>query len=71
MNDGQVMGLVPGERITVENLLFGALVHSGNDAAYALADHYPGGVEKFVEAMNKKAKELTSYEKYIYQSCRL
>ena len=58
MNDGQVIGLVPGERITVENLLFGALIHSGNDAAYALAEHYPGGVDKFVEAMNKKAKEL-------------
>jgi serine-type D-Ala-D-Ala carboxypeptidase (penicillin-binding protein 5/6) len=58
MNDGQVIGLVPGERITVENLLFGALIHSGNDAAYTLAEHYPGGVEKFVAAMNKKAKEL-------------
>src|SRR4030042_4518901 len=58
MNDGQVMKLVSGERITVENLLFGALIHSGNDAAYALAEHYPGGVDKFVEAMNKKAKEL-------------
>lgn len=58
MNDGQVMGLVPGERITVENLLYGALIESGNDAAYALASYYPGGVDKFVEAMNKKAKAL-------------
>lgn len=58
MNDGSVIGLVPGERITVENLLFGALIQSGNDAAYALAEHYPGGAAKFVEAMNKKAKEL-------------
>ncbi len=57
-NDGQLMKLVPGERITVENLLFGALIQSGNDAAYALAEHYPGGVEKFVEAMNVKAKAL-------------
>ncbi|OGG35265.1 hypothetical protein A2363_02470 [Candidatus Gottesmanbacteria bacterium RIFOXYB1_FULL_47_11] len=57
-NNGQVMGLVPGERMTVENLLFGALIHSGNDAAWALADYYPGGVPKFVEAMNQKAKEL-------------
>jgi D-alanyl-D-alanine carboxypeptidase (penicillin-binding protein 5/6) len=57
-NNGQIIGLVPGERMTVENLLFGALIHSGNDAAYALAQHYPGGVEKFVLAMNKKAKEL-------------
>lgn len=57
-NDGQVMGLVPGEKITVENLLYGALIHSGNDAAWALADYYPGGVPKFVDAMNQKAGEL-------------
>jgi serine-type D-Ala-D-Ala carboxypeptidase (penicillin-binding protein 5/6) len=57
-NDGQVMGLLAGERMTVENLLYGALIHSGNDAAYALADHYPGGVPAFVEAMNRKAKEI-------------
>lgn len=57
-NDGQVMGLVQGERITVENLLYGALIQSGNDAAWALAEGYPGGVEKFVEVMNQKAKAL-------------
>lgn len=57
-NSGQVMGLTPGERITVENLLYGALIHSGNDAAWALAEHMDGGVEKFVEAMNAKAASL-------------
>ncbi len=56
--DGQSMGLIPGEKITVENLLYGALIYSGNDAAWALADYYPGGETKFVEAMNNKAKEL-------------
>lgn len=56
--DGQSMGLVRGEKITVENLLYGALIYSGNDAAWALADYYPGGEPKFVEAMNAKAKEL-------------
>lgn len=54
--NGQVMGLVPGERITIEKLLYGLLVHSGNDAAFALADHY--GTKKFVRQMNKKTKEL-------------
>ena len=58
LTDGQMMGLVSGERITAENLLFGTLIHSGNDAAYALAENYPGGVEKFVEAMNEKAKSF-------------
>ncbi len=57
-NDGQVMGLISGERMTVENLLYGALIHSGNDAAWALAEGYPGGMEKFVLAMNQKAKVL-------------
>lgn len=57
-NDGQVMGLVPGEKITLENLLYGALIHSGNDAAYALADFYPGGRGAFVAQMNRKAKSI-------------
>jgi len=53
---GQVMGLIPGERITVEYLLYGLLVYSGNDAAYAFADYY--GYDKFIDLMNKKAKDL-------------
>lgn len=57
VEDGQAMGLVQNERITVENLLYGILVHSGNDAAYALADEY--GFEQFVGLMNKKAKALS------------
>ncbi len=56
--DGQSMGLVPGERMTVENLLYGTLIYSGNDAAWTLAEYYPGGEPKFVEAMNAKAREL-------------
>lgn len=55
---GQVIGLIPGEKMTVENLLYGALIHSGNDAAQALADFYPGGADAFVGKMNEKAKSL-------------
>lgn len=55
---GQKMKLVPGERITIDNLLYGLLVYSANDAAEVLADSYPGGRSAFVEAMNTKAKEL-------------
>jgi len=58
MHDGQVMGLVEGERITVENLLYGMLIYSGNDAGYALAETYPGGFDAFIAAMNKKAEDL-------------
>lgn len=58
IGEGQVMGLVPGETITVENLLYGILVHSANDAAYALAENHPEGVVGFVAKMNQKTTEL-------------
>lgn len=54
--EGQLMELQVGEKITVENLLYGTLVHSGNDAAYVLADNY--GYDKFIGLMNKKASQL-------------
>ncbi len=55
---GQKMGLISGEKITVENLLYGLLVFSANDAAEVLAASYPGGRQLFIEAMNLKAQEL-------------
>lgn len=55
---GQVMGLFPGEKITVENLLYGLLVQSGNDAAEVLAASFPGGREAFIKEMNEKVKSL-------------
>jgi D-alanyl-D-alanine carboxypeptidase len=58
VDDGQVIDLVVGERITMENLLYGMLVASGNDAAWVLADNYPGGMQAFVAAMNKKAQAI-------------
>ena len=56
VSEGRVMGLVEGEKITVENLIYGSLIHSANDAAFALADAY--GYEKFIKEMNKVAKDL-------------
>ncbi|PIY71237.1 hypothetical protein COY88_01465 [Candidatus Roizmanbacteria bacterium CG_4_10_14_0_8_um_filter_35_28] len=56
ISEGQLMDLNLGEKITVENLLYGTLVHSGNDAAYVLADNY--GYDKFIDLMNKKASQL-------------
>jgi len=56
INEGQLMGLLVGEKITVENLLYGILVHSANDAAYALAYDY--GYDQFILLMNEKAKNL-------------
>lgn len=50
--------LLPGEEITVENLLFGLLVNSANDAALSLALYDSLSEEKFVAKMNEKAKIL-------------
>ena len=47
-----------GDSITVESLLKAMLISSYNDAAYALADHYPGGFEEFVKEMNNHASTL-------------
>lgn len=55
---GSTMGLKAGEKVTVEDLLYGALVQSGNDAAYALAEASYGSVDKFVKQMNKTAKNI-------------
>jgi serine-type D-Ala-D-Ala carboxypeptidase (penicillin-binding protein 5/6) len=55
---GQVMGLYDEEQIMAKGLFYGALVYSGNDAAFALSDNYEGGREKFIEAMNQKVSDL-------------
>lgn len=55
---GSSMSLTAGEEITVENLLKGMLINSGNDAAVALAEYDAGGERAFVEKMNMKASEL-------------
>ena len=52
------MGVVGGEVLLVEELLWGLLVPSGNDAAMALARHHSGNVEAFVQRMNARAAEL-------------
>jgi len=58
MAEGSSMYLRPGEEITLEALLYGLLLVSGNDAALALAEGCAGSVETFVGWMNEKAQEL-------------
>ncbi len=57
--DGQKMGLSVGEQMKFEDLLYGLLVYSANDAAEVLAENYHGGYLAFVSSMNSKAKELS------------
>ena len=52
------MFLEPGSLVTVDNLLRGLMVQSGNDAAVALAEAVSGSVEAFVERMNQTAVAL-------------
>lgn len=55
---GSRVGLTAGENLTFRSLLYGMLLNSGNDAAFAIAENYPGGVLGFVSAMNKKVAEM-------------
>jgi D-alanyl-D-alanine carboxypeptidase len=58
MAEGSSMYLQVGEEITLEALLYGLMLSSGNDAALAIADHCGPGLSAFVSKMNAKAKEL-------------
>jgi D-alanyl-D-alanine carboxypeptidase len=55
---GQKMGLAAGEEISVEDLLYGLLIFSANDAAEVLAQNYPGGRVEFISEMNLKSQSL-------------
>lgn len=63
--EGVNVGFELGEKIYFEDVLYAMMLPSGNDAAYVIADNYPGGFDAFVSAMNKKAEDLylinTSY----------
>lgn len=52
------MGLYPGEKLTLKQLLYGLLLVSGNDAAVTIAEGVSGSSEDFVKLMNQKAKAL-------------
>ena len=56
--EGSSMYLAEGEVLTVQELLYGLMLRSGNDAAAALAIWCGGTIEGFAELMNDKAREL-------------
>jgi len=47
-----------GQKILLEDLLYAMLLRSGNDAAYAVAEHIGGNIDNFLEMMNTRAREL-------------
>ncbi len=61
---GSKMYLQAGSKLPLEELLKGMAVVSANDASVAVAEYIGGGIEKFVERMNRKARELGMYNSY-------
>lgn len=55
---GSSIYLEPGEKLTFEQLLYGVMLNSGNDASNAVAEYVGGSTDRFVGLMNDKVKEL-------------
>ena len=56
--EGSSLYLREGEILTIQELLYGMMLHSGNDAAVALAIYCGGTVEGFAQMMNDKARSI-------------
>ena len=56
--EGTSIYLSEGETLSMEHMLYGLMLRSGNDAAVAIAEHVAGSIDAFVEMMNAKAREL-------------
>jgi serine-type D-Ala-D-Ala carboxypeptidase (penicillin-binding protein 5/6) len=56
--EGSAIYLHPGEKIKLEDLVYGLMLRSGNDAAVAIAEHVGGSLDGFVYLMNEKAREI-------------
>ena len=55
---GSGIYIKPGEKLTLQDLVYGLMLRSGNDAALMIAEYVSGSVPKFVEKMNQKAQEI-------------
>lgn len=56
--EGSSIYLRLGEKLSLEDMLYGMMLRSGNDAAVAIAEHIGGSLEGFSYLMNQKAEEL-------------
>ena len=56
--DASNMGIDPGEKMTLEECLYGILVVSANEVANAVAEYVSGDIDSFVKLMNDRAREL-------------
>lgn len=69
LETGSRLGLKPGERLKVEDLLAATLLQSANDACHALADHLGGDEATFVQIMNRRARELGLRDTQFRNAC--
>lgn len=56
--NGSTLGLITDMKISMNDLLYGLMLRSGNDCAISIAEDISGSIENFSSLMNKKAKEL-------------
>ncbi len=57
-SDSSRIGIDVGEELTVEQCLYGLMLGSANEVAYALAEHVAGSLDAFVDMMNERAEAL-------------
>ena len=69
--DSSVAGFKPGEVLTIEQLLYGLMLPSGNDASYILARAVGGSVDGFVQMMNDRAAALGCTGTHFANPCGL
>ena len=63
---GSAIYIEVGEKMKLEDLLYGLMLRSGNDAAVMIAETIGGSVDKFVQLMNSKAKEIGMKDTIFY-----
>jgi len=66
---GMRLGIKPGQRFYVEDLLSAALINSGNDACHALGDFIGGDHQHFVQMMNVRAQQLGMRNTHFTNAC--
>ncbi|KYZ77478.1 D-alanyl-D-alanine carboxypeptidase [Anaerosporomusa subterranea] len=66
--EGSTLWLAPGEQLKMQDLLYGVMLVSGNDATVAVAEHISGSVGKFAELMTAKAKAIGAVDTHFTNS---
>ena len=69
--EGSSLELVQGETLTLQDLLYGMMLISGNDATVAVAEHIAGSVEKFAQLMTEKAHQIGARDTHFTNSSGL